>query len=303
MISSRKAVLVLLILGSACRGPNTLPPSATTISLNRQTPSAQLYVSDPTAGAVVVYDADHPGSDPVRRITDGIDGPGGLTVDSNGNLYVADTRTNRVTVYARGGSSPTRSYHDALSSPIDVAVDAAGDVFVANFGSFAHLIVEYPAGSDRAVSIVNNQCSCFPTAIAEEPNGDLLAAYDGLYAQTKFYRYSANQRDGKQLNLNFGELTWEAAGAIIAPNKDLIVARTVPGALLFFAPRGGNPKRTLQDAGMPRMLAADFSHNRLFVADQGARHIAVLAYPNGKQLGTFSGGLRSVYGVAFDAKP
>ncbi len=75
------------------------------------------------------------------------------------------------------------------------------------------------------------------------------------------------------------------------------------GALLFFAPRNGNPKRTLQDAGMPRMLAADFSHNRLFVADQGARHIAVLAYPNGKQLGTFSGGLRSVYGVAFDAKP
>jgi hypothetical protein len=304
MISSRPATIALaVILCAGCRGPNTLPPSAVTDFRERPATSEDLYVSDPTADAVLVYNAGRPGSDPVRRITDGIDGPGGLALDSNGNLYVADTRSNRVTVYARGSGTPKQTYGDGLSSPIDVAVDASNDIFVANFGTFTNLVVEYPAGSDTAESAVDNQCSCFPTAIAQEANGDLLAAYNTFYAQTTLYRYSPNKKDGNPLRLSFGAPTWEAAGMLVAPDKSLIVARTAPGAVLVFAPGGGNPKHVLYPSGMPRMLAADFNHSRLFIADQATRHVAVLAYPGGKQLGTFSSGLRSVYGVAFDGQP
>jgi hypothetical protein len=303
MISSRSATVgLIVILCSGCRGPSALPPSVVTDSAQRQAMPEELYVSDPTADAVLVYDAGRPGSDPMRRITDGIDGPGGLALDSMGNLYVADTRSNRVTVYARGSGTPKQTYSDGLSSPVDVALDASNDLFVANFASFTNLVVEYPAGSDEAQNAVDDQCSCFPTAIAQEPNGDLLAAYNTFYAQTTLYRYSPNRKDGNPLHLSFGEPTWEAAGMIVAPDKDLVVARTAPGAILVFAPGGGSPKHVFDRGGMPRMLAADFNHSRLFVADQAAAHVAVLAYPEGKQLGTFSSGLRSVYGVAFDGQ-
>lgn len=303
MTSSRSATIgLIVILCAGCRGPDALPSSAVTYSRHRQATSQELYVSDPAADAVLVYDAGRPGSDPVRRITDGIDGPGGLALDSMGNLYVADTRSNRVTVYARGSGTPKQTYSDGLSSPVDVALDASDDVFVANFASFTNLVVEYPAGSDKPESAVDDQCSCFPTAIAQEPNGDLLAAYNTFYAQTTLYRYAPNKKDGHLLHLSFGEPTWEAAGTVVAPDKDLIVARTTPGAVLVFGPGGGNPKHIFDQGGMPRMLAADFAHGRLFVADQAAARVTVLAYPGGKQVGTFSSGLRSVYGVAFDGQ-
>lgn len=43
----------------------------------------------------------------VGRITDGIDQPEGLAVDTNGNLYVANLDSNTVTVYAPRKTKPS----------------------------------------------------------------------------------------------------------------------------------------------------------------------------------------------------
>ncbi|HEV7918047.1 MAG TPA: 6-bladed beta-propeller, partial [Solirubrobacterales bacterium] len=61
--------------------------------------------------------------------------PGGLTVGSNGNVYVADTDNHRVQVLTSSGVhlmniGSVGSGGGELSAPSDVAVDAAGNIYV-----------------------------------------------------------------------------------------------------------------------------------------------------------------------------
>jgi uncharacterized protein (TIGR03437 family) len=96
--------------------------------------------------------------------------PQGLWVDNTGNLYVADTRYNRVLVFptspgvgataksilgqtdfaatgANPGTAPLASLN-GLSSPVDVKVDANGNVFVAD--SRNNRVVQFPNGVKSA---------------------------------------------------------------------------------------------------------------------------------------------------------
>jgi sugar lactone lactonase YvrE len=74
----------------------------------------------------------------LRKITDGIRDPGGLALDANGNLFVADANYGAkharcyVTAYAPEQTSPYETITDGVHDAQDVAVDATGDLFVAN---------------------------------------------------------------------------------------------------------------------------------------------------------------------------
>jgi len=83
--------------------------------------------------------------------------PKGVAVDNSGNVFIADTNYNRVTVYSdplNGDqtadsvigqpnltSQGANSNDSSLSSPTDVSVDAAGNVFVVDTGN--HRVVVY----------------------------------------------------------------------------------------------------------------------------------------------------------------
>lgn len=306
MISRRTAFAASLAL-VACHGAGTLPETSAGVVAGAYTRPAHatpsLYVSDPVANAVVVYDATRPGSTPVRRITAGIDGPAGLTVDASGNLYVANTRHNTVAVYPRGSSEPVHLYSALLVGPDAVAVDTDGDIFVGNFDSFAAPIVEYPAGSEsEARNAVASQCPCFPTAIALDSRGDLFAAYNSWYAQTVIYRYSNGSRDGRALRLDFGQQLWEAAGMEQLGSGNLVVARSTPPAVEVFGPHGGQPRYVYHGFGMPRAVAADAAAREIFVSDEARNEVVRLEFPSGKRSGIFSDDLRSAYGIALDAR-
>jgi serine/threonine-protein kinase len=70
-------------------------------------------------------------------------GPGGLTVDQAGDLFVTDTDGNRVLELQAGSDAPTELPFRGLKEPLAVAVDPAGNLYVADSGN--DRIVKLPA--------------------------------------------------------------------------------------------------------------------------------------------------------------
>ena len=75
----------------------------------------------------------------------GLNSPGGVAVDTAGNVYVADHGNNRVLKLAAGSTTPTVLPFTGLNSPGGVAVDTAGTVYVADTGN--NRVLKLAAGS------------------------------------------------------------------------------------------------------------------------------------------------------------
>jgi predicted Zn-dependent protease with MMP-like domain len=92
----------------------------------------------------------------------------GLTVDANGNLYVADAGNNRVLFYPAGSTTATRVYGqngsfttgtannggvsaNSLWNPQNVAVDSSGNLYVAD--EYNNRVLFYSAGSTTATRV------------------------------------------------------------------------------------------------------------------------------------------------------
>lgn len=68
----------------------------------------------------------------LRTITDGINAPMSLALDTAGNLYVANSVGRDVSVYAPGVASPVRVITKGATSPRGLLFGAKGDLYVAN---------------------------------------------------------------------------------------------------------------------------------------------------------------------------
>jgi sugar lactone lactonase YvrE len=119
--------------------------------------------------------------------------PSGVTVDSNGNVYISDSRNNRVRrvdhsthviATVAGDGSP-----GALNYPFGLSVDSAGDLYIADAGNSRVRLV-YPGGHMETVIGACGGVADFsgdgglaapahvdlPTGVAAGSNGDLYIA-------------------------------------------------------------------------------------------------------------------------------
>ncbi|MBU6428396.1 MAG: protein kinase [Cyanobacteria bacterium REEB65] len=97
-------------------------------------PGGFIFLSEPTNRRVMVFDANER---QVGILSDGLAGPSGLAMDSQGRLYVMDSTHALVVIFEKTGkflSSFGQKGAGAgqFSVPRDVAVDRAGNIFVAD---------------------------------------------------------------------------------------------------------------------------------------------------------------------------
>jgi sugar lactone lactonase YvrE len=78
------------------------------------------------------------------NIGSGLSGPGDLTVDAAGNVYIADNGNSRVLKVTPGGSQSTVG--SGLAQPSGVAIDGAGNVYISDTNTEAVWVVT-PAGA------------------------------------------------------------------------------------------------------------------------------------------------------------
>jgi sugar lactone lactonase YvrE len=96
----------------------------------------------------------------LRKITDGIDDPVSLALDSSGNLYVGNYQADTVTVYAPGSSSPLRTISSGVLFAFALAFDSSGNLYVANYDT----VTVYEAGTSTLLLTISEATTPYSLA-------------------------------------------------------------------------------------------------------------------------------------------
>lgn len=253
-----------------------------------------VYVSDDYGNAIEIYPQGKSNPSPIGEITDGIDGPLGTFVDSNGTLYVANSGNGTVTEYPHGSTTPSVTLSNGISGPISVAVDRDGNVAVGEFASGE--IVEFPAGS-TSPSVTITLLSR-PEQLAFDKGRHLYAAWNENPGSQLVGQVSKCKRM-QAVCIDQGISEGQSGGLVIDQSGNLILGDQTHQAINIFAPGGTTPIRTIDVSGRaPYKFALDRTQTTLYVADIDNNVVATYDYASGTSTGTISSGLVSAWGVS-----
>jgi hypothetical protein len=236
---------------------------------------AWLYVAGYDNGAIFIYDVDEIGTPLIGKITDGVHGPAGITVDAHGTLYVVDQDANSVTIYPPRKTTPALTLATGLDFPNSAAIDAAGNVYVTSRNSTPASIVVFPAGSVTPSQTITNSLIVDPLQDVFDPTGDLY-----------FTDYSTGVNEipaGSSVPVSLGlQGVPKPAGIALDPlDGNLFVQNYQPGhyETLVYAPADVNPGRTLKDSAAANLLTIGVRRRvYLFVPDFFSNAVSVFRH-------------------------
>ncbi len=239
-----------------------------------------------------------------------LDGPFGLTVAPNGDLYAANLLSNKVLVYGSNLVQKTGSAISAgLSGPTDVAFDSTGEVYVSNFAS--SLVTVYSANHtflpsrslsasvNKPVSIaidgidnlfvdenygaigLYSPSGAYQGNIGPTPAVNAIAERGHLFAEAFSYAVASAQTEQEIFYAVYGTgFTYggEAANdplAIAFDSNNNVYAATDDPAVVFINPQTGATQRLFNMGFVPQGIAVDRTHNHIFVSDYSDNAIMV----------------------------
>ena len=133
--------------------------------------------------------------------------PEGVAVDASGNIYIADTRNNRIRKISPNGIITTIVGNGTiaiLNAPTGIAVGASGNIYIADTGNNRIRVVD-PSGSITTLAVSANVLNQ-PAGIAVNPAGGLFISSTGnnqIFLTTE----TAMSPGGNALVVEGGELS------------------------------------------------------------------------------------------------
>ena len=270
-----------------------------------------MYAGGPNVNDVDVYAASRDNPPPRRHITDALDAPTGIALDSSGNAYICNNAGQSVpgksvywtvTVYKHGASKPFRTYTEGVFSPVDVAVASDGTVYIANYSS---AVTVYPPGSVQYSMTLEGPYGWAPIGVALDRAGNVFVSYVPRSGSGgAIYKYKPGAQVGRNLNISF---TASPHGLAVDSRGNLIVAvSNAPSSgseIEIFGRGKRHPKQVLTGPFQPFMVALTPNEHRLYVADYGTGNndggVFVFSYPDGTELfKDTDGAAAGAYGVA-----
>jgi hypothetical protein len=260
---------------------------------------AWLYANSYSGNSVAIFDLDKIGAPQIGEIASGISGPAGMTLDSSGNLYVANQNAANVAVYAPNSVAPSLILSQGLTRPLGVAVDAAGNVWVSNRGNPASIVVYGPGQTTPAETITNSMIRV-PAEMFFDATGTLYVADN---AAPFVYTFAPGSQQPVSLGLQGLD---EGGGIAVDPATgnlfvgDLGADRRV----LVYPPGGVIALRTLKGRFAADFLAlgqvrhADF----LFVPDFFSSAVTLFKSSGRRAEDAIGLGAGEVNGVAYKAR-
>jgi hypothetical protein len=257
------------------------------------------YVTDASTigGAIYIYAGKFAGQLPCGEISEGLNGPRGMFVAENHDLYVANNAASNVLVFHRGQTKPYNTYFDPTDQYVgDVAVARDGTVITTNI---------FSQGSPYE-----------PGSISTWIGGLNGGRFVGNYVMVNVNRYGGFltvQKDGTVYyddtdSSNFGGLfrvscpagicgtqtqvtgvSFHLAGGVASDDSDDVLVTDsgdgFPALAETFELPNPNPK-TFPLLGIPIGMAINKLDHHWFVADANNQYTAEYAYPSGKLIGT-----------------
>ncbi len=220
--------------------------------------------------------------------TVGLSGPMFSAVDSQGNLYVANT--NARTVNKVTPRATVSVFASGFSSPRGLAFDAQGNLYVANAGDSTVRKVT-PQG---VVSIFVIAGLWAPTGLAFDPQGNLYIANAGNNVINK-----VTPQGTMSTLLAGGPLSTPEGLAVDATGSNLYVANYY-GSVVKVPLAGGSATTYASGFSYPFGVALDAQGN-LYVANSGNGTVSKVA-PGGSSTVTLAGGFSSPVGLSLDGQ-
>lgn len=242
------------------------------------------------------------------KIQTGISKPMAISLDSSGNLYVANANFSTdapgwVNVYAPGSTAVLRRISSPVGRfPYALAFDTSGDLYVANYPyttSGGSIDVYPPESATETRSIT--QAVTWPTALAVNRDGSLYVgntyAINLPSSTTSEYARSATTPE-----LTFGSAAPKAIA--VDRSNDVYLASNEPGPrgliVAVFAPNSSKLVRSIP-ASYPNAITFD-RHGNLYVANTGGSgSVAVYASESKTLLRTITAGISGPTSLAFDS--
>lgn len=188
--------------------------------------SGEIYVANGfNPGNVAVYSL---GGNPLLTIEKGMHQPAGETLDSAGDLYVANESRSKkgysVSAYAPGKKAPSLTISRDLDEPRAVALDASQNVYAANWANAT--VTVYAPGRKKVLRTISNSVSS-PTALAFDSSENLYVLNTPPFSSDVSV-YQAGT--GRVLRLVSKGLRDSAAIALDAANNLYVTSVTSIGA-------------------------------------------------------------------------
>jgi len=150
-----------------------------------------------------------------------LDGPSGLAFDSNDNLYVVDSRNDRVQLFTKDGQlldgwGRSGSGQGELSRPWGITIDAHGDVYVADWGNSR--IQKFSAEGRYLMSFGGAQSGAasldHPAGVAVDTDGDVYVTDWGNN------RVQIYEPEGEVLTALYGDVFELSRAGLYNLNRD-----------------------------------------------------------------------------------
>jgi hypothetical protein len=171
-----------------------VPVATASFMDSRAAGKSLIFVSDAANGVIDIYPQAGKNQKMVGQIT-GLTQPQGITTDNKGNLYVANTNSSNVLVYAPPYTgAPKMTIDDAHEFPADVAISSAGVVAVTNICNAPKCrldtgnVVLYAKGSTKSCATVSDSAFNFTRVMFAEFDSKGVLYIDGMNGgyQTSF---------------------------------------------------------------------------------------------------------------------
>ena len=182
----------------------------------------------------------------------------GMTIDSAGNLYIADPLANKVLIWT-AATSTLSDLVTGLSAPHSVAFDPAGNLYIAD----DYAIWKRPAAGGRLTRAFATGNS---SGMAFDAKGDLYISYNDGQVGRQEYIQKGTPGNLNPVTVNLGQVV-SPYGLAIDPWGNLLISDIGSGY-----PDGSNAIRQWNAATAPTMnteIITNVSPSRIAVDNQG----------------------------------